>query len=439
MSGTNHVAGGVVFTGIFASFWDINIFARPELLAATAFFSILPDIDHLKSPIGKAFYPVAKWLDRKYGHRTITHSLAVYVPGIFIVMFIENAIGRGTSYTLVFAFAYFSHLLFDMMTRQGVPLFYPWKKNPCVIPGNPEMRLRSGDLRTESFAFTIFILLGLTCQNLFANGFWNTYNRQFSDLKHLNQDARLSETMLSVRYQFRSAGNHEFQGTGLLVSSKDNEAIIYDAGRFITITSADRVLKMEPNRTGKILTTKEIVFTNVSPDSLARLIHDKAIISITIQSNTDFSFMKDFKPESGKRAELAYVTNPTFDFIREAPTASAPASRGDSTSGRRNILQYELSRELARQTELREAKYRLTADIARLSDEIQAMDLYDREKATRDLETLRRDLANFKEIEDNSVRIRLQIQSIDTRPPHVAAAKPSQPISINGYLTYLAL
>ena len=438
MSGTNHVAGGLVFTGIFASFWNVNIFSQPEMIAATGFISVLPDIDHLKSPIGKAFYPVAKWLDRRYGHRTITHSLTVYVPGIFLVWFLERVFGQdGHPYTLIFALAYFSHLLFDMLTKQGVPLFYPFKKNPCVIPGNPELRLRSSDLRTEAACFGIFILLGITCQNLFANGFWNTYNRQFNDIKHLNQESQISETMLLVKYAFRSPGNHEFSGTGYLVHSSESKVIIYDATRFVRITSADRIKKIEPTRTGQILTTQELTITNITPDSLNRLLRGKAIVSLMIQANTEFSFMNDFKPETGKRAELNYVTNPVFDFtLPAAPTAVA--SNADTTNGRRKLLQYELSRELSRQTELRAAKYRLTADIAQLSDEIQRMELYEREKATQRLETLRRELANFKEIEDNSVRIRLQIQSLDARPQR-PTAKASEPTKINGFLTYLKL
>lgn len=437
MSGTNHVAGGLVFTGIFASFWNVNIFSQPEYIAATAFFAILPDIDHLKSPIGKAFYPVAKWLDRRYGHRTITHSLTVYVPGILLVMVLESVLGQvGHPYTLLFAFAYFSHLLFDMLTRQGVPLFYPFKKNPCVIPGNPELRLRSSDLRTEAACFGIFILLGITCQNLFAQGFWNTYNRQFNDVKHLHQESRLSETMLLVKYAFRSPGNRAFSGSGLLVHSSESRAILYEGGRFISLTSADRIKQLQPTRTGRVLTTRDVTITNVTPDSLNRLLRGKAIMSLLIQSNAEFSFMNDFKPESGKRAELSFVTNPVFDFV--APSAPILPLSTDTTSGRRRVLQYELSRELSRQTDLRAAKYRLTADIARLSDQIPAMELYDREKATHELENLRRDLANSKEIEDNSTRIRLQIQSLDTRPS-TRAPTTTDPTKINGYLTYLLL
>src|SRR5690606_26210527 len=79
MSGPNHIVGGVVFTGLYLSMWDKNIYGQPHFLFFTAFFAVLPDIDHTRSLIGKTFYPVAKFLDRKFGHRTITHSLLCYI------------------------------------------------------------------------------------------------------------------------------------------------------------------------------------------------------------------------------------------------------------------------------------------------------------------------------------------------------------------------
>jgi hypothetical protein len=62
------------FTGLFCSFFSINIFANPVFISVTILGSLLPDIDHTKSWIGKSVYPIAKWLSRNYGH-TITHSI----------------------------------------------------------------------------------------------------------------------------------------------------------------------------------------------------------------------------------------------------------------------------------------------------------------------------------------------------------------------------
>jgi inner membrane protein len=39
----------------------------------------------------------------------------------------------------------------------GIPLFYPFIKNPCVLPANPEMRIRSGNIRQEGIILLCFV------------------------------------------------------------------------------------------------------------------------------------------------------------------------------------------------------------------------------------------------------------------------------------------
>lgn len=428
MSGTNHITGGVVFTGIFASFWNINIFARPELLALTGFFAILPDVDHLKSPIGKAFYPLAKWLDRKYGHRTITHSLLVYSAGILLILLLEKTLHNTTDITLIFAFAYFSHLLFDMLTKQGVPLFYPFRRNPCVIPGNADLRLRSSDLKTEAACFAIFILLGITCQNLFANGFWNTYNRQFTDLKHLHQESRQSDTMLSVEYDFKDEAGKQFTGTGLLIKSTENQAIIYHNQQFVFLEKTAKIQTLTPTRTNQHYQTEEVFFSNITPDSLNKLVHNRPIITLTIQSNTDFTYQKNHLPETAQRAEFTYIVNPAITFIR----TEAPIIDTSSTDTRRRLLNYEIAKEQERINRLQIEKQRLESQVDQLESEINTLPLYEREIASKQLNRAKAELQRFPEIQDNITRLRLQLQGLRNAP---VASLPT--VTISGYISYL--
>jgi inner membrane protein len=46
MTAPNHITGGIVFTGLFCSFFSINIFASPVFISVTILGSLLPDIDH---------------------------------------------------------------------------------------------------------------------------------------------------------------------------------------------------------------------------------------------------------------------------------------------------------------------------------------------------------------------------------------------------------
>ena len=188
MTAPNHIAGGLVFTGLFASFMDVNVLANPYFIGCTVVGSLLPDADHTRSWIGKLVYPIAWWLHRRYGHRTITHTLIAWLGLTGLVWLLGGNFNDGNEFTILFLFAYLSHLVLDMMTLQGVPFLYPFMKNPCVLPAKPEMRFRTGDLRTETLAFSFFLFCGIFCYPLFANGFWTQYNRTFGGLKQLKNE-----------------------------------------------------------------------------------------------------------------------------------------------------------------------------------------------------------------------------------------------------------
>src|SRR5690606_21555976 len=90
MKAPSHIAGGIVFTGIFCSFWNINIFSNPWYLSLTVFSSLLPDIDHSRSIIGKMFLPISRYLDRNFGHRTITHSI-IFALATYLLVYLISA------------------------------------------------------------------------------------------------------------------------------------------------------------------------------------------------------------------------------------------------------------------------------------------------------------------------------------------------------------
>src|SRR5688572_439 len=107
MSGINHIAGGIVITGILASFKDINIFSSAVRVAFTVFFSLLPDIDCPKSIVGKLFLPVSRYLNRNFGHRTITHSLLAYLLLGLLIGALEGFFCSSSVVTLIYFLAYF--------------------------------------------------------------------------------------------------------------------------------------------------------------------------------------------------------------------------------------------------------------------------------------------------------------------------------------------
>ena len=132
----NHIAGGLVITGFCSALCGVNIFSSPLSIGVMVIASLLPDIDHPKSIIGRSLKPVALAINRRWGHRTLTHSAVALVCSTFLFALTEKGISGNTTLALVYFFAYFSHLLLDMVTLMGVPLLYPFSKN--AYPTAPE-------------------------------------------------------------------------------------------------------------------------------------------------------------------------------------------------------------------------------------------------------------------------------------------------------------
>lgn len=196
MTAPNHLVGGFTFTGIFGSLLGINILSDHRLLPIIFVACLLPDIDHTKSLIGKLFLPISKSINRRYGHRTITHSLVAVVALTGMITVVQTAYFPSIKVAQVFAQAYSSHLLLDMITVQGIPLFYPFKKNACVIPGRPDLRFRSGNVRHEAIGMSLFIVSAVFMQPLMADGFWTSYNRLFGTLPHIVSEYHKSPDLL---------------------------------------------------------------------------------------------------------------------------------------------------------------------------------------------------------------------------------------------------
>lgn len=117
-----HIIFGVSLTLLSAKFGIID-YSIPNLVLG-ALGSLLPDIDHPKSVIGSRLLPISYPISKIFGHRGITHSLFA----IILMMIAIQHYAHSASWAAALAIGYLSHLLGDMMTPSGVPLFYPSRK-----------------------------------------------------------------------------------------------------------------------------------------------------------------------------------------------------------------------------------------------------------------------------------------------------------------------
>jgi inner membrane protein len=127
--------------------------ADPLALCLALVGSQLPDLDTSTSTIGKIFFPISSWIEERYPHRTITHSLLATL-GIAVFSF---SIGYLTSNVWTWAALPLGHLLAcfsDCFTKQGVQLFYPYPAW-AVSVANPRRRITTGSA-TELWVWRSF-------------------------------------------------------------------------------------------------------------------------------------------------------------------------------------------------------------------------------------------------------------------------------------------
>lgn len=313
MTTPNHLTGGIVFTGLFCSFFSVNIFANPIFVSVTLIGSVIPDIDHTKSLIGKAFYPIAKYLSVNYGHRTITHSLLFLIGICLISVFIEKNFREDFSISTILFFSVFSHLLFDMVTLQGIPLFYPFYKNPCVLPANPEMRIRSGNIRQEGIILFIFCFLTFFMQDLFANGFWSTINNQFEDIPHQIREFHKSKNVLELEFDF-DIYQQNFKGKGIVIQANNNEIFILHNNQILTLKKAQEGLKintLKSTKTNKKLIQSKIEIEQISEEKINELLKNKFVSEAKIYTNFPTALQNN-KLEIKKKFEITNKYNLAF-------------------------------------------------------------------------------------------------------------------------------
>lgn len=213
--------------------------ADSTLLFVGAITSLLPDIDISVSPAGSVFPWISRWLERRFPHRSCTHSfVASFVVAIATY---PVAVLGDLPLSLIHAIniGYFAGWFADAFTRSGVEMFYP---SPVrwVIPGNRNLRLRTGS-SAEYGLLVLLVTIAIVSFNINANGgILTQFNRLIANTTGVEQlyNQKGSNYLMvahikGVRASDRAPVVGDFwiihaHGQGFIVQSKTGE--MYKAG-----------------------------------------------------------------------------------------------------------------------------------------------------------------------------------------------------------------
>ena len=137
-----YIIGLLLLRYIYKTFLlDYNLTYRIVLLFIYAYFThfgaLISDIDMKGSYISKRFPIIHKLFGKRFRHRGFTHSLLF----VGIIAFIGNTITISSNDNIVFTCIFsgilagvISHILLDIITKEGVELFYPVEINFSILP-----------------------------------------------------------------------------------------------------------------------------------------------------------------------------------------------------------------------------------------------------------------------------------------------------------------
>jgi inner membrane protein len=274
--------------------------------------SSLPDIDCPNSFLGRIFSGVSSWINSKYGHRTITHSIlcALVISGLAIAY--EKYFLKNNYYSMIFSICYFSHIILDVATIQGVQIFYPFSKSNYVIFINRRFRLKSGDRKHEIILGFITITLLCSLIPIHSEGFNKLVNRNIHTIRNVYDVASTSTNLTNIEYDILQ-GDKNYSGHGIIVKSTKTQAIIFD-NNFITIDSNTRIHKLQATKTDKPYLERKISLSNISFSKMMNLIKGKIILYLGIKGDCNLVYKQDGKIIRGKILNLEHVYNPSISM-----------------------------------------------------------------------------------------------------------------------------
>lgn len=166
MQAATHLAGAALTAAVARGF-GLEL-GPPELLALVA-GAMLPDIDTTTSGAGKFARPLSGWLESRFGHRTLTHSL------LFTAAVSALFLPAGGHVAAAMLCGILSHLLLDTLNVNGVPLLWPARLMFWFFPGR-SMRIKYGS-GAESGVALVCAVVALVLWPLGGDGFNTSFRR----------------------------------------------------------------------------------------------------------------------------------------------------------------------------------------------------------------------------------------------------------------------
>lgn len=129
-----HIPAGILLYTLLV--WLLNEPFSIAGILLTAGISVLPDL-----------------IDKMTGeHRGIGHTIIWFIP-IVAAIFLYAPLG------IALLSGFTAHILFDLLTKKGVPFLYPFSKTALVMPKKEKSRIITGSKQEKALCLVVILIL----------------------------------------------------------------------------------------------------------------------------------------------------------------------------------------------------------------------------------------------------------------------------------------
>ena len=340
MLAPTHGVLGVFLTLIILAVFGIQESLHWSILLAAVIGSIMPDLDHPRSAVGRIFFFLSVPLERKFGHRTVTHSLLGWAIGtavaavligiiwLFYLSFIQVRFSLPVisadlviRWIAAFSIGYVSHVLIDMINPRGVQLFWPNDARD-VISKDPNLRPESGS-KAEILIFTMLVGLMILSFPLSKYGLMTSLRWLLATPEAAIEEFKSTSTKTYVTFTGIFAETRiPVQGKAEILEAKNKRLVIaYDSNIYSLSdeVSADIIASQVRVQKTKIpisITRKS--FDGKSQDELLAALPTEAFVCGTIQLPKDLTLRHLPKSitQTGQELGLTFATKHQLEALK---------------------------------------------------------------------------------------------------------------------------
>ena len=288
MTAPTHIAFGLLTVTSSFSLFSVSIHRNLPAVACAIIGSLLPDVDSPNSYIGRMMPFASIPIERRWGHRTITHSLLCMLA--LSVVTLPLLAWKSACYAAVLL-GYMSHLIADSATKSGVPLFYPHPA-VCVFPGSARYRVKTGSPLGEGVVCVVVVILLLVFMPISnMGGIWRSFrylmatpSAAYSDYRRAN-----TETYLNFEGQWRHT-RETVSGKALILDARPAWFWIFFNGRVLTCGEYGAILpdKVRVEETDRPLRIQMIRLKGETYQEFIERIPENSFVSGQLQADASF-------------------------------------------------------------------------------------------------------------------------------------------------------